>query len=572
MGLEAELGILGLPDHPGEREQTCRELVLAMGHEQPFARGADPKHAHFIFLANGGAFGPDPPRSVVPEYDTPECLSPFSLAASLTAGMRILARAASRVAAERREQQGTARARLIQLRGDLRLVAASMFYQGDDSGLGHHENYGIRWQSERAPTILQTTLLPWIVARQLLTEPGFLTCAEGSSGFGLSPRAPSIERICGESTTHSRAIFTSGRTAYARKGWIRLHVIAAGATLSPWAVALRHGGTALILTMALRGCALPAGLQLANPIAALHRVAVDPMAPIEIAAGAATPLSILKRLHDWVEAEHARRSLAPWADRLLAEWRLGMTLAEAQIDAGEIWLEHALRRRILGLYLAEAGIRWEEMRFWFHFLRLAERFRRHPAAIPQTPFGDRVREQIKEDSRGILDERLVAAGRHWHELPHFRRHIQRLWALDIELNRIVDGIADRQRQMRQSLGAEVISEAAIARAEQEPPDPTRARVRSQMIRHHAGDSALRATWDGVCTRDGYFSLSTPLSRKPRPASKKPPEKRRMTNEERALLERLAEPCQVCTRRREVTPAERQELQMALEELAQRDPG
>jgi hypothetical protein len=571
MGLEAELGILGLPDHPGEREQTCRALVRAIGREQPFARGGDPKHAHCIFLGNGGAFGPDPPRSMVPEYDTPECLSPFSLAASLTAGMRIVARAADRVAAERRERE-PAPARLIQLRGDLRLVAASMFYQGDESGLGHHENYGIRWPSGRAPTILQTTLLPWIVTRQLLTEPGFLTCAEDTAGFGLSPRAPAIERICGESTTHNRAIFTSGRTAYARRGWIRLHVIAAGATLSPWAVALRHGGTALFLTMALRGCALPPALEVTNPIAALHQVALDPTATILIGAGAATPLSVLKQLYAWVEEEHGRRSLAPWADRLLAEWRLGLALAEAQIETSEIWLEHALRRRILGLYLAEAGIRWEEIRFWFHFLRLAERYRAHPAPLPQTPFGDRVRELIKTEFQPLLDRRLIAAGGHWHDLPVFRRHLQRLWALDIELNRIVGGIADRQSEMRRSLGAEVISEEDIQRAEVQAPDPTRARVRSQMIRHHAGDDALRATWDGVRTRDGHFSLPTPLSRKLQPSIKKQPERSRMTGEERALFERMAAPCDVCRRRRAMTPAELQELQMALEALAQREPG
>ncbi|HWN83321.1 MAG TPA: proteasome accessory factor PafA2 family protein, partial [Candidatus Udaeobacter sp.] len=343
------------------------------------------------------------------------------------------------------------------------------------------------------------------------------SCADGTRGFGLSPRAPMMERVCGESTTHARAIFTTGRGAYARRGWIRLHVIAAGATLSPWAVALRHGGTALILTMVLRGCALPPALELSNPIVALHQVGRHPTAKIATSGGDATPLAILSRLHDWIAEEHRRRPLAPWADRLLAEWRLGLALAEADIDAGEIWLEYALRRRILGLYMAEAGIEWQEVRFWFHFLRLAERFRVPSIELPQTQSGERLRASIREEYQPILDERLIQAGRHWNELPIYRRHLQRLWTLDIELNRIADGIADRQSAMRRSVGAEVISEEAIARAELEPPDPTRARVRAAMIREHQGDRALGASWDLVRTSQGKFTLPTPLIRKPKPA-------------------------------------------------------
>jgi hypothetical protein len=264
----------------------------------------------------------------------------------------------------------------------------------------------------------------------------------------------------------------------------------------------------------------------------------------------------LKRLYDWVAAEHARRALAPWADRLLAEWRLGLTLAESQIEASDIWLEHAFRRRILGQYLAQAGIPWEEIRFWFHFLRLVERSRAHSVALPQTPFGDRLREQVKDEVRTALDERLAAAGRHWHELPHYRRHLQRLWALDIELNRIVDGIADRQSRMRQSLGAEVISEADIQRAEEEAPDLTRARVRGDLIREHPAGK-IRASWNLVLTPDGEFSLPTPLSRKLQPVAKQPsappaPGAARLTDEAHAMLERWAAHSEVGRRRRTPT--------------------
>jgi len=510
MGLEAELGLLGLPEHPGEREQVCKDLVRAVADEQPHAWGLDPKHKHFAFLANGGAFGPDPPRNVVPEYDTPECLSPLSLAASLTAGMRIVARAAERVAAHRREQDPR-RARLARFRGDLRLVAASMFYQGDDTGLGHHENYGVRWPGRYSLGTLHEAVLPWIVTRQLLTEPGFVTCADDTRGFGLSPRVPAIERICGESTTHTRAIFTSGRTAYARKGWLRLHLIAAGATLSPWAVALRHGGTALLLTMALRGWTPPVACRIRDAVRALREVTLHPGLPIETDYGFRTPHAILSQLCDAVETEHERRSLAPWASRLLAEWRLGLAVADAQLEAAEIWLEHALRRRILSTYLAEAGIGWPEMRFWFHFLRLAQHGSRS-GSLPQTFATDRLRAEFSDRSLGELDRRLAEAGKHWHDFPRFRRHIERIWCLDIELNRIQGGIADRQSRMRRELGVEVITEAAIVAAEHDPPDPTRARTRAEVIRQYAGNPGFQVTWNKISTPEGQCDLPTPLSR------------------------------------------------------------
>jgi hypothetical protein len=519
MGLEAELGILGLMDEPGERAQVCEDLVRAIADEQPHAWGLDPKHSPFVFLANGAAFGPDPPRNVVPEYDTPECLSPFSLAASLTAGMRIVARAADKVAARRLESNPES-ARLARLRGELRLVAASMFYQGDDSGLGHHENYGVRWSGQGA--LFHAPLLPWIVTRQLLTEPGFVTCAEGTSGFGLSPRASLIERTQGESTTHTRAIFTTGRTAYARKGWVRLHVIAAGATLSPWAIALRHGGTALLLTMALRGWTPPLTCRIRDAASALRQVSLFPAAPIDTEGGLMTAHAISTELCDAVQSAHERRSLAPWATRLLAEWRLGLMVAGATLSASEIWLEHALRRRILSMFLAGAGMSWPEVRFWVHFLRLAERCRRKDS-LPRSNNPDCVRAAIREMGLVELDRRLIEAGRSWSEFPRFRRQVERLWRLDIELNRITGGIADRQSRMRQALGAEVVSEAEIAAAEREPPDPTRARTRAEVIRKHFGDPALHVTWNKVQTSEGPFELPTPLSRELRkPPAKAPP--------------------------------------------------
>jgi hypothetical protein len=272
--------------------------------------------------------------------------------------------------------------------------------------------------------------------------------------------------------------------------------------------------------MALRGWTLPAAFRIQDPVKVLHQVTLDPSAMIETERGFVSPIAMLTQLCEAAETADEHRSLAPWAKRLLAEWRLGLALADAQNEASEIWLEHALRRRILGQYLADAGLGWQEIRFWFHFLRLAERFRHHVAPLPQSMNGEQLRAAVSPSSVAALDRRLIEAGKSWNDLPRFRRHVERLWALDIELNRIVGGIADRQSRLRRNLGVEVISDAEIAAAEREPPDPTRALLRARMIREHAPDSALRVTWNKVQTGAGSFDLSTPLSRKLQKATRK----------------------------------------------------
>ncbi len=526
MGLELELGLLNAPELTTRRDRACASLLATVAGMMPHAPGLYPKQQHAVFLANGAAFGLEPPGWLVPEYDTPECASPFELAAAVAAGMRLLGAAAAQVDVEWSREAGVRRGP----RGPLRFVAASDFYQRDHRSLGHHECYGIR-----APAGMQGDLhraiLPWLVYRQLLTEPGFLSAENGTPvGFGLSPRARHLVTTCGPATTAQRAMITSSRTSHAGRGWLRLHVIAAGATVSPWAIAVRHGVTALLLGMARRGWQPHAGIYPRDPVRALRSLTADPDHPCRtVATTTITARAALAELLAAARRAHGEEPLAPWADRILGEWERGLALAgksgapapgnsvPASDDGGDaaLYLEHVLRRRLLGGLLAEAGVTEREFHFWFRFLHHVDAFRRNgAAALPHAASGEVLRALVLPERLPALDAMLAAGSVSWSDLPPKRRLIERMCSADIELSCVAGGIADRQSRLRAARGAEVVSEEEVARALYQPPAGTRAAARAVLIRQHAGDRSLRATWNEVQCAGRRHRMPSPLSNRP----------------------------------------------------------
>lgn len=498
-GLEVELALRGiLPPGMCGWEAVARRLLAAVIASQLHARGACPKHGAFVFLANGSAIGLDSSLAV-PEYCSPECLDPFELAACLRAGMRILARAA-------REASDDLHTRLMP-------IATSLCYVREGASLGTHENYGFMAEADSVARLVEASVLPWIVTRQLFTEPGFLTGERGSNGFALSPRASLMMEVTGTNTTESRAIFTEGRLPYARGSWRRLHVISAGATLSPWAVALRHGVTGLLIEMTLRGWQPRPSLRPRWPLQALRAVSLDPEPSIETEGGKVAPLDLLEQLADEVRRAHAACPLSPWADRVLAEWERALALLRSRSPDSKLWIEAHLRHHILEEYLREAGLGWDEARFWMQFVARMQAWsdlEAFPAMPPRVePLGGLRRRLSPLVQRG-LSALLHQHGFAWDQMPRQRHIIERLQMLDLELSRIEDGIADRQSRMREELGVEVIDGADVERLEREPPARTRAHRRGVLIRHHAGDPSLRACWDKLIVDGRVYLFGSPL--------------------------------------------------------------
>ena len=488
-GLEVELALRGiLPPGMCGWEAVARRLLAAVAASQLHAPGACPRHGAFVFLANGSAIGLDSAQAV-PEYSSPECLDPFELAACLRAGMRILARAAGEVS--------------LDLHSRLMPIAASICYALEGASLGTHENYGFRAEPDGMLRLIHASVLPWIVTRQLFTEPGVLSGEPGSNGFALSPRAPLMMQVTGSSTTGNRAIFTERRLPYARGSWRRLHVIAAGATLSPWAVALRHGVTGLLIEMTLRGWQPQPSLRPRLPIPALRAVSLDPEQPIETDGGKVTPLDLLEQLADEVRRAHAASPLSPWADRVLAEWERALALLRSRSPDAKLWIEAHLRHHILAEHLRRAGMSSAAARYC---MQLAGRLPAPAQGAPTWSLLRRLGSTVEPGLAALLHHQGLAS----EERRRRRAIIERLQMLDLELSRIEDGIADRQSRMREELGVEVIDSADVERLEREPPARTRAHRRGALIRLHAGDPSLRACWDRVIAGGRTYELGSPL--------------------------------------------------------------
>jgi hypothetical protein len=476
------------------RESVGRALLASIAATQAHAPGWGSKHRATLFLANGAAFGLDPPRAV-PELSTPECLDPFDLAAAHRAGLTLVSEAAASVGEAHRHR--------------LTPTIASTFHQPGEISLGTHENYGVPTTLE--PSKLFRALITWIVIRQILTEPGVVSPAPGSSGFALSPRADLMTRVSGPYTTHDRAVFTTCRLNYAGRGWRRVHVISAGGTASSWAIVVRHGVTALLLELFLRGEPWPDELILRHPLRALRTVSLMPDAPIATVDGSeTTPLGLNERLLTRVGASSAKEPLAPWADRVLAEWERGLAaIARGDNEETSLLLESALRRRVLTALLDEASVDWRSARVWAECLNQIRQMSPEPTApLPRNSSG--IERRLGVEAASLIEGKLKLAGFSWRDYPRFARVIDRLYSLDVELARVPDGLGVRLDDARPDPERVVPSEH-WRRFMRRPPKGTRAEARGRLIDRHGTAPDLRASWAGVVAWGRVYDLPSPLS-------------------------------------------------------------
>jgi len=497
MGLESELALLGVKPTASVRDRVGRALLTAVGETQAHAPGWGSKHRSTLFLANGGAFGLDPPRSV-PELSTPECVDPFDLAASQRAGLALVAAAAARV----EEFHGHR----------LTPALASTFHQPREVSLGTHENYGVPTSLD--PGALVKNLVTWVVVRSILTEPGVVSTLPDSNGYALAPRAELMTRVSGPYTTHDRALFTTCRLNYSGRGWRRLHLISTGGTASSWAVVVRHGVAALILELTLRGEVFPDHLLLRHPLAALRSVSQDPETPIETTAGmSATALGLNEQLLARLLAAHRKEQLAPWADRVFQEWERGLAvIARGDEAEAALLLESALRRQVLGAFLSRAGVDWRTARIWAACLDQIRNLSPDPLApLPTTAAA--VRRRLGEETARAIELELKGAGFSLRDYGRFAGIVDGLMSLDIELSRTPDGLgAELDRvQAETRNGDAILSPEHWRPLLKTPPPGTRAEVRGRLIARHAQAPDLRASWAGVVAGGRVYDLPSPLS-------------------------------------------------------------
>ena len=121
-------------------------------------------------------------------------------------------------------------------------------------------------------------------------------------GFQLSSRADFFEVEVGLETTLKRPIINTRDEPHADPAlWRRLHVIVGDANLSETATLLKLGTTAIVLSMIEAG-GPNLGIELANPVAAMHRVSHDLSLAAPLECLRRSPLTALEIQQAYLEA------------------------------------------------------------------------------------------------------------------------------------------------------------------------------------------------------------------------------------------------------------------------------
>jgi hypothetical protein len=266
--------------------------------------------------------------------------------------------------------------------------------------------------------------------------------------------------------------------------------------------------------MLLRGEPWPHALSLRYPLRALRTVSFMPEAPLITAEGGeATPLELNEQLYALIADAHTRESLAEWTPRLLAEWRRGLEArARGNEEEMSLLLEPALRRRVLSTFLDQAGVDWRAARIWAEFF---DRVRLLLAAesgelTPLPLAASAARRRLGEEASVALARELRAAGFSWRDYPRFRRLVDRLYSLDIELSRAGDGLGPRLDDAPPE-DERLIPTRRWQALMHSPPMGTRAEARGRLIARHRDAPDLRASWAGVVADGRVYDLPSPLS-------------------------------------------------------------
>ena len=213
-------------------------------------------------LTNGARYYVDHAH---PEYSTPECSHALECLRYDRAGELILTR--SMEAADLSSHDGSA------------LVIYKNNSDGKGNSYGAHENY---LMDRAAPfTRIVAEITPHFVTRQIYAGAGKVGSETASNDgrnveFQLSQRAEFFEEQVGLETTLKRPIVNTRDEPHADPHrYRRLHVIVGDANLAEVATFLKVGTTSLVLAMIEDNVSGSRSLVLADPVKAMHDVAVD---------------------------------------------------------------------------------------------------------------------------------------------------------------------------------------------------------------------------------------------------------------------------------------------------------
>ncbi len=372
---------------------------------------------------------------------------------------------------------------------------------------GCHENYSVRRLSTRGKNVIRQIvdrLVPFLVTRQILCGAGRLGAERPPYvAFQLSQRADFITDLASVETRERRPIVNTRDEPLADgQKYARLHLILGDSNMAEYSAVLKLGMTGILLDMVEADAELP-NLFLLNPQEALHQVSRDlnftcrlPLKDGSAESALGIQRAYLQSAWNFVYKQSAYDPLA----RLILQIWDGLLMA---IEQGVAELAHsldwAIKRRILGQSLQQAGATWQELEVWEPVLA-----RTWNCALSQTRpalgWGRWLREKLPK-----RDWEAVETHVHQHKLDleayaYFRRIAADLRALDIRYHDINPerGLFYQPGQAANLIGHEIGDAQEVELARREAPKDTRAAVRAHIIHQaHTRGQNICMDWDRV---------------------------------------------------------------------------
>ncbi|MCW2938261.1 MAG: protein of unknown function domain protein [Actinomycetia bacterium] len=304
---------------------------------------------------------------------------------------------------------------------------------------GCHENYLMKRETPFSNIVRYLT--PFFISRQVVCGAGRVGIGVDGrgDGFQVSQRADFFEVEVGLETTLKRPIINTRDEPHADpEKYRRLHVIIGDANMSEVSTYLKLGTTALVLAM-IEDSFLTTDLSVDSPIATLRAISHDPACKYLLTLRSGRRMTAVQLQMEYLEQS-----------RKYVENRFGADVDAGTRDVLDRW-ESVLHR------LGDDPMQLSRELDWVAKLELLEGYRSRDGldwSHPRLQLVDLQYTDIRPD-RGLYN-RLVARGR-----------------------------------MEQ-----IVSEAEVQAAVDDPPEDTRAYFRGRCLRQYA-DSVAAASWDSV---------------------------------------------------------------------------
>jgi hypothetical protein len=487
-GAETEYAVTGGRRSRSQPEGGAAEALLRLARRR-LVNLPDTNSHDGLYLSNGARFYVD--CGTHPEYSTPECTNPWDVVRNIEAGHRILADLA------RGEKESKPRLR------EILCFRSNVDYSGSGATWGSHESY----LTKNAPAHLKAQVLPHLVTRPIYTGAGGFNPLAKALEFSLSPRLAYFQYKETDDSTRDKGIW-NGRQEPLCKGNYRLHVTCGESLCSQTATFLKFGTTALIVAMADAGFNPADGIEMACPVAALHRVITDPTCRAHVTASetALSAIDVQRHYLSMAESHLHDEFMPPWAYEVCRQWRDILDRLEAGPEAVVRTLDWAIKLALFTNQLKDMGDEKVSRRDRKQGPALellppiqddagpAQAMRRSHRVISGCHI---VISEGREAGRGLFDAPTEPCEFSEGEIDSLKRRRDRMFEIDMRFGQVGGaGIFDALDR-EGVLDHRIVEEAEIVRAMTHAPERSRARLRGEVVRRLAGSAGAQCGWQRI---------------------------------------------------------------------------